>query len=147
MKKRNCINEFKNDYFFLSNFFRLSSGLTLEHYYQAAKTNSLISKFKIMESSSPREAKRIGKTVSLIEDFEKKKARIMFKLVRAKFILYPKLARKLISTGNSKLVEGNYWHDNFWGNCTCNRIQCQKEGKNMLGTILMKVRKELEELL
>jgi hypothetical protein len=43
-------------------------------------------------------------------------------------------------TGNTELVEGNHWHDTFWGvDATTG------EGDNGLGQILMQVRMELEK--
>ena len=27
------------------------------------------------------------------------------------------LKKKLVDTGNEKIIEGNTWHDNFWGSC------------------------------
>jgi hypothetical protein len=42
----------------------------------------------------------------------------------------------LISTGDTQLIEENTWGDTFWG--VCNGI-----GKNMLGIILMDVRRAL----
>jgi hypothetical protein len=41
------------------------------------------------------------------------------------------------------LIEGNWWHDNFYGSCTCNK--CVNKGENNLGKILMKIREELLE--
>ena len=42
----------------------------------------------------------------------------------------------LLATGKATLVEGNSWGDTFWG-------VCRGKGKNMLGKILMRVRKRL----
>ena len=48
----------------------------------------------------------------------------------------------LLSTGGGDLVEGNRWHDNFWGRCVCRA--CRRiGGANVLGTLLMQVRAEL----
>lgn len=48
----------------------------------------------------------------------------------------------LLRTGEEELVEGNYWHDNFWGACTC--IKCKDIPKqNHLGKLLMEQRKWL----
>lgn len=48
----------------------------------------------------------------------------------------------LLSSGDRQLVEGNYWHDNFWGDCTCEK--CAKiKGKNLLGNMLMLIRERL----
>ena len=48
----------------------------------------------------------------------------------------PDLKEKLLATGNEELVEGNWWGDQYWG-------ICDGIGKNKLGKLLMKVRKEL----
>jgi predicted NAD-dependent protein-ADP-ribosyltransferase YbiA (DUF1768 family) len=48
----------------------------------------------------------------------------------------------LLNTGDEELIEGNYWHDNYWGNCTCSKCK-DIEGQNKLGKILMKVRDEI----
>jgi len=48
----------------------------------------------------------------------------------------------LLATGDTKLLEGNRWHDNFWGNCDCPNCR-DKPGLNYLGKILMRVRLEL----
>ena len=53
------------------------------------------------------------------------------------------LAEKLLATGDEELVEGNWWHDNTWGNCHC--PQCSRlGGRNLLGMLLMELRKELQ---
>jgi predicted NAD-dependent protein-ADP-ribosyltransferase YbiA (DUF1768 family) len=49
------------------------------------------------------------------------------------------LKQKLVNTGEILLVEGNCWHDNFWGDCYCPKC-FNRMGKNMLGRLLMKVR-------
>ena len=46
----------------------------------------------------------------------------------------------LLATGGEELIEGNWWHDNFFGVCTCG--PCDGKGKNNLGKILMRVREE-----
>jgi predicted NAD-dependent protein-ADP-ribosyltransferase YbiA (DUF1768 family) len=39
------------------------------------------------------------------------------------------------------MVEDNWWHDNYWGDCHC--FQCFRIGINMLGQIWMQVREEI----
>ena len=56
----------------------------------------------------------------------------------------PILKEKLLATGNEKLEEGNWWHDNFWGNCYCPKCK-NIEGVNKLGKLLMLLRKELKD--
>ena len=80
-------------------------------------------------------AKREGKKVSLRPDWEDVKVAVMEEIVMAKFSQNPELARKLIDTGDLELVEGNRWHDTFWGVDVMTG-----RGENNLGQILMKVR-------
>jgi hypothetical protein len=55
------------------------------------------------------------------------------------------LRKKLLATGDATLIEGNYWHDNYWGVCTCeNCVSNGIVGRNRLGTLLMKVREEIK---
>ena len=46
---------------------------------------------------------------------------------------------KLLSTKDRELIEGNFWHDNFWGDCSCKKCQ-DIEGGNRLGKLLMEIR-------
>ena len=48
------------------------------------------------------------------------------------------LIMRLLNTGDMELVETNFWHDGFWGSCTCPR--CGNKGQNQLGKLLMEVR-------
>jgi predicted NAD-dependent protein-ADP-ribosyltransferase YbiA (DUF1768 family) len=54
----------------------------------------------------------------------------------------PGLRDALVATGDAELVEGNSWHDNFWGVCSCSRCK-NKEGQNYLGRLLEEVRASL----
>ena len=61
-------------------------------------------------------------------------------IVRAKFTQNQDMKQQLLATGNLVLVEGNGWHDTFWG------VDLKTgEGENHLGRILMQVREELRE--
>jgi predicted NAD-dependent protein-ADP-ribosyltransferase YbiA (DUF1768 family) len=51
----------------------------------------------------------------------------------AKFGQNPELMQLLKDTGDSILIEGNSWGDQFWG--VCNSV-----GKNWLGKLLMEIR-------
>jgi len=95
-------------------------------------------------ASSPNIAKWLGKKVQIREDWEEVKVGIMTELVFLKFEQNSKLIDKLLDTGETYLEEGNYWHDNFWGNCYCSRC-LDIPGCNMLGTILMEIRKFWKE--
>jgi predicted NAD-dependent protein-ADP-ribosyltransferase YbiA (DUF1768 family) len=49
------------------------------------------------------------------------------------------IRKALLATHPQELVEGNYWHDNYWGNCLCPKCT-HIEGQNHLGKLLMKIR-------
>lgn len=82
------------------------------------------------------EAKRIGRRVEAIKDWDKRKLAIMHRVVMAKFKQNKQLGKKLIETYPAKLEEGNDWGDRMWG--TVDGV-----GKNWLGFVLMDVRKKL----
>lgn len=139
------IDCFFNEYYFLSNFYPSIidyDGMeypTVEHAYQAAKTDDPTQREMIKSLVRPGDAKKAGKIVSLRQGWSRIKVDIMYDLVHQKFQRYPDLRAKLLATHPYKLIEGNTWHDNFWGNCTCHR--CVKiEGQNRLGFLLMNVR-------
>ena len=143
------IDKFDGDYAFLSNFYPSRilydeeegwHAATVEHAFQALKTRSMEEEIEILFASTPGQAKRLGRICQLRPDWEQVKDGTMESLIRAKFSI-PALRDKLLATGNATLVEGNYWHDNYWGVCHCEK--CQEKGQNKLGQILMKVREEI----
>lgn len=148
----NTIDTFRGKYYFLSNFsiqqvkYDGIKWTTSEHAYQAAKTHDKDEKTMIQLCKSPGLSKKAGKKVTLRDDWDEVKIGIMVEIVRNKFANNRVLTRKLLATGDDRLVEGNTWHDNFWGNCTCGSSSCDYPGHNHLGRILMKIRVELEEL-
>jgi len=77
----------------------------------------------------------------LRSDWDEIKDSIMLEIVRIKFNSHKDLADKLLATEDKILIEGNTWHDKYWGICYCEK--CNGEGKNVLGGILMQVRSEL----
>jgi ribA/ribD-fused uncharacterized protein len=144
------IDLFDGEYAFLSNFYpseieyEYMKYLTVEHAFQAAKTDNLTDRFLIAESATPGKAKRLGRKVELVENWEEIKDGVMEECLRLKFSKdkHPDLVEKLKATKDKILIEGNTWHDNYWGNCTC--PECKNvEGKNKLGELLMKIRGEL----
>lgn len=52
------------------------------------------------------------------------------------------LSLKLIMTPEEYLIEYNYWHDNYWGYCLCDKCK-DREHKNNLGLILRQERKQI----
>lgn len=146
----NIIDNFKGEYFFLSNFANapvIYKGITYknnEAAFQAQKVVSLSEQQKFA-SLPPNLAKREGRRVKLRPDWELIKKQVMYEIVKAKFEQNPGLRRMLLNTGNAILVEGNTWHDNTWGICKCEKCinKCHIDFNN-LGKILMKVREELK---
>lgn len=142
------VHEFQNEYRFLSNFWRAQIRMrgviypSTEHAFQAAKTLDMDERAKIAKLSSAREAKHAGYKVKLRDDWEQIKLKVMEALVYFKFKNHPHLLDKLLATGDGQLIEGNTWHDNYWGVCSCSKCHL-KGGKNHLGHILMKVREQL----
>jgi hypothetical protein len=97
-------------------------------------------KLAIRDCETPGKAKRLGRSVTLREDWEDVKVQMMLDTIKAKFDQNEHLKKLLIETENIKLIEGNYWHDNFWGVCYCS--DCNGNGKNTLGILLENLRQE-----
>lgn len=137
----NKIDCFDGEYEFLSNFYLtpiLFEGVIyncVESAFQAAKTIKLDDRLQFQTMSAGK-SKRAGRKLILRKDWESIKTEIMLQLVRYKFQSNIEIRQKLIDTNPLELIEGNYWHDYYWG-------VCNGKGVNMLGQILMKVRKEL----
>lgn len=140
------ITSFTGEYAFLSNFYPCIlhyDGYTFtssEHAFQAAKAADAYTKQLIAEAETPGKAKRIGRRCQMRQDWEVIKDQIMLDILRQKFAPGTVLAEKLDKTGDDILVEGNDWHDNYWGSCTCDR--CKNDGLNILGQLLIKIRDE-----
>lgn len=126
----------------LSNFHTESNGKTAEHIFQAAKTDSKAERAHILSRPKPGQAKYAGKRCTLRSDWELLKEGFMEEILRRKF-QDPTLRNLLDETGDAEIVEGNRWHDNFWGQCLCERKSCAaRTGRNTLGNLLMKIREE-----
>lgn len=147
------IDGFNGEYRFLSNFyihepinFEGEDYPTVEHAYQAAKTLDPALRATIA-ALTPAKAKSAGRNVIVRSDWEDIKLSIMLTLLRKKF-RSERLAVMLLKTKSAQLIEGNYWHDNFWGACTCQ--SCCASGQapgSHLGRLLMQVREELRSAL
>lgn len=136
------IDSFSDKYNFLSNFYFFPfeyDGViynTSENAFQAQKTLDLDLR-NCFSFLMPGEAKRQGRRLDLREDWEEIKVDVMYDIVKTKF-LYKEMKELLLSTGDAMIVEGNTWHDTFWG-------ICNGKGLNYLGKILMQVRSELRK--
>lgn len=126
------INKFRGQYSFLSNFYVTKDGKSVEHYYQAAKATNIKDYIQIINSHTPADAKKLGRTIKVRDDWDQIKLIVMEQLLIKKFSDQI-LAEKLIATLDYELVEENNWGDTYWG--VCNGI-----GYNNLGKILMKIR-------
>lgn len=137
------IPSFEGEYRWLSNFVPVKIKLggeiypSVEHAYQAAKTLSLEERTQIRLCTTPGEAKKLGKHVSMRPHWEKLKLQIMEAILREKFKQEP-YKTLLLATGNTLIEEGNYWKDEYWG-------IYQGRGSNHLGILIMQIRDEMKE--
>lgn len=144
------IDSFSGEYEFLSNFTYSPitrygiSVPTAEHAFQMLKATNLNDMQYIAQAHTPGLAKSRGRAVNMRGDWEQVKYEVMYAVQVDKYQQNPQLLKKLLATGDAELEEGNWWHDNIWGNCKCDRCK-SIEGRNMLGEILMKVRSEFHE--
>ena len=143
MKMEKAITSFRGEYAFLSNMYSVPvkwNGHTYQNSeaaFQSAKTLDPEERNAFCNLNGVA-AKQKGKKVLLRKDWKDVKDGIMEEIIRAKFTQNPELAKKLVKTGDAQLMEGNNWHDTYWG---VNSMTL--EGKKHLGIILMKIRAEL----
>lgn len=145
------INNFSKKYFFLSNFSKHGfidkfdiKWKTSEHYYQSHKATCKKDALCIHAAPTARDAKKTGRNIKISPTFEKEKDLVMSTALHYKFDQNPEIRNKLIDTGDQELVEGNSWHDNIWGDCSCPDCSHIK-GENRLGKMLMKLRENYKK--
>lgn len=141
------IDKFKDKYAFLSNYkySKISFGTynfaCVESAFQGIKDTENIVEYQYL---SPSEGRYKGRHCNMRPDWETIKDQVMYALLIIKFCdntMESKRNRsRLMSTGDAILIEGTTWHDNYWGNCTCERCRANP-GENKLGKILMEIRK------
>jgi len=136
------IIEFTEDYRFLSNFWICNelinyaslSSYSTESIYQACKSLHP-TETKQIAAMLPSRAKRAAKTIKYPNpNFHAQKLEVMQDLVLIKF-RQPDLKELLLATKDAELIEGNWWHDSFWG-----LDFHTNQGLNHLGHILMTTR-------
>lgn len=116
----NVIREFQGPYRFLSNFWPApvlyldDEYPSVEHAYQAAKTEDPRSRWSIREALTPADAKYKGRQIAIRPGWERMKIDVMRDLISQKFN-HHELGAKLLDTGDAYLMEGNRWNDTFWG--------------------------------
>jgi len=138
------ICDFRGKYRFLSNFYMHGSkpwvildGVaypSVEHAYQAAKSDNPHYRTEILTCTTPGSAKRLGQKIHLRWDWEDVKLQVMKELLLQKFVKGSELAQRLLDTGSEELIEANVWRDVFWGQCPLGN------GLNWLGRLLMEIR-------
>jgi ribA/ribD-fused uncharacterized protein len=135
------IKGFFGEYRFLSNFeisdvyFDGDVYNCSEAAYMAGKTLDQNIRNKFIKSSNitPRQARELGQTFELRDNWINIKYDVMSAVLFDKFYRNVNLRRKLLITGNKYLEETNHWNDVYWG-------VCNGKGENNLGKILMNIR-------
>lgn len=158
LKKKDCVitkdsicfprQEDKNfEYNIFSNFVRCFPKIndhfcieydTVENFYQASKTN-IVDIRKEFALVTPSIAKKVGKCIKMISDWDEKKYDIMRKGLFQKFNNNNEFQNLLLSTGNVQIIEFNWWGDYIWGYDAKNKV-----GANALGKLLMEIRENLK---
>lgn len=151
------IDQFTGQYHFLSNFaispimVRLGDwsekAATVEHAFQALKTEDRDRQLMILTADTPRSAKQMGRRAQLRPNWDAERIHVMHTLLVAKFT-DPTYRQLLLNTGAAHLIEGNTWGDDFWGmtprsDSDTGYDMGDLSGLNWLGTLLMLVRSEL----
>lgn len=159
VKRTKVIPSFRGDFEYLSNFYMRAPfeddsaavWKSVEHYYQAAKTHHPTYRNNIYMCQTPGDAKFLGSRAPLRKNWGRVKENIMRAALLMKFSQNLDIAKKLVSTQDFLLIEGNTWHDNFWGSCICEKCAGEhakrdpqyQSGLNRLGIHLMSVRNEV----
>jgi ribA/ribD-fused uncharacterized protein len=149
------IDRFAGEHAFLSNFHASPIRLELfdqwwtfatgEHAFQVGKAvastwdaaRKLEWVEKMAASTTPNEAKRMGRSIAIDKPYWDRISIIVMKRVQElKYEQNFDLRSQLMATWKDDLVEGNTWGDTLWG-------QVDGVGANQLGIILMELRSRL----
>ncbi len=134
------IISFRDEYAFLDNLYPVDivfEGLVYpcaESAFQASKLMDNTERKRFVSYSRDK-ARMVGSRITPYEGWEDKKLTVMETLLKEKFLQYPELRRKLLETGERKLIAGNKKGQTFWGTDLTTW-----EGQNHLGEILMNIR-------
>lgn len=129
---------FRDQYWFLSNMFPCTIEYNghvfgcVESAFQAQKCPDRAGEFEKLDGYA---AKRLGRKVKLVENWEVNKTGVMYNILKVKFA-DPELARKLTATYPQDIIEENNWGDVYWG-------VSYGVGENKLGKLLMMLRDEI----
>lgn len=145
------ISSFSGKYKEFSNFYPAIVNLeglnfpTVEHAYQASKSTEFF--WRKLMCNLPADkaglAKKRGQLGKARPNWEEKKIEVMHSLLCQKFNQEP-LKTKLLKTEDAIIIEGNYWHDNIWGECYCEKCKTV-DGQNWMGRLLMDIRSQISE--
>lgn len=140
----------RGDYGFMSNFYKTQikcfgrTWITSEHAYQAQKFSDMNQSDydDVHNAKTAGDAASIGrdKNRQMRADWDDVRCDVMRFIVCQKFLQNGVLAQKLLATSDLSIFEHDtHRGDMFWA------INNEKQGKNMLGIILMEVREILRE--
>lgn len=115
---------------------------TVEHFFQAMKTEDEQQQERIRKTSNPKEAKKLGRKVTLRQDWEQVRYLIMLKALRVKFSTEP-LKSLLLDTKDAVIYEDSPY-DMVWGTGVRGGVG---KGRNLLGKAIMQVRDEMLALI
>lgn len=108
---------------------------SVEYYYQAMKAKHAVDRERIMTAKTPGAAKRMGRSVEMVDNWHEIKYNVMYKAILHKCIAFPDFLFRLQHSG--QIVEWNTWGDTTWG-ATLDGVGC-----NALGVQLMFLRDNL----
>jgi len=149
-------NGFRDEFFFLSNFFASPVTITYagedftfatgEHIFQGMKVAASVNPDRNVQllrqleaAPTPGKAKYWGRSIRIdVPLWNSIAEKCMKRTVQLKFDQNPELQDLLAATGGIELVEYNDWDDKLWG-----KNQATREGQNKLGKILMAYRENL----
>lgn len=145
-----AIVAFQGEHRYLSNFYSVRlqyegcSYPSVEHAFQAAKSGDIKVRRAIAAAPSAALAKQMGRALVLRSGWEQPiggRVDVMRELLWLKFGGWIDLGERLLATDEAPLVEGTYWHDLYWGTCSC--LMHKGSGENMLGKLLVETRDRL----
>lgn len=149
------IDKFRGEYEWASNMYvrpMLIGGVTYqsnEHFFASFKAVKEDERLAIINAPTPWKAKALGRKCTIRDDWPQVRVHIMAYGLYNKFFQYMDLRQKLIAAYKDDMIEGNWWHDNFWGDCMFTRnsyaqggnetcARCQNViGQNKLGKLLV----------
>lgn len=126
-------------------------------YYQAIEYRTVENFYQAMKL--PKDRLDLRREIAMMNPFESKKAirdnkyqwrsdwnkeesiRVMDFALRKKFTRLTSWGKRLLEA-EGEIIETNNWHDNFWGDCVCDKCK-DIEGENYLGKLLTKIREEI----